>query len=132
MCSVPHSYIRDFFFKFPHCLLLYCYRCLLARKLEATRRADTSLFEGPGQLPNTILHSRADSTVKKYLGAFRRWKRWAASYKLSPILARPHEFVLYLQYLGEETKSKSAVEEACNVLSWVHSCMGLITPSSHP
>ena len=84
------------------------------------------------RLPNTILHSRADSTVKKYLGAFRRWKKWAASYKLSPIPARPHEFVLYLQHLGEETKSKSAVEEACNALSWVHSYAGLITPSSHP
>jgi len=28
------------------------------------------------RLPDTILHSRASSTVKKYIGAFRRWKRW--------------------------------------------------------
>ena len=28
-------------------------------------------------LPNTILHSRADSTTKKYLYAFQRWKKWA-------------------------------------------------------
>ena len=28
-------------------------------------------------LPETVLHSRADSTVRKYLGAFQRWKLWA-------------------------------------------------------
>ena len=59
--------------------------------------------------------------MKKYLGAFRRWKAWATSHQLVPVPARPHEFVLYLQYLAEETSSKSAVEEACNALSWVHS-----------
>ena len=65
-------------------------------------------------LPETILHSQADSTVKKYLSAHRRWKKWAASHKFSVFPAKPHQFVLYLQYLGELTKSKSAVEEACN------------------
>jgi len=37
------------------------------------------------RLLNTILYSRVNSTVKKYLGAFWRWKRWVTSYKLSPI-----------------------------------------------
>jgi len=32
--------------------------------------------------------------------------------------AKPHEFVLYLQYIGETKKSKSPVEEACNAISW--------------
>jgi len=35
------------------------------------------------KLPNTILHSRADSTVKKYLCAYRRWKLWAETNQLS-------------------------------------------------
>jgi len=42
----------------------------------------------------------------------------------------PGQTALYLQHLG--TKSKAAVEEACNALSLAHSCAGLATPVSHP
>ena len=84
------------------------------------------------KLPNTILHSRADSTTKKYLGAFRRWKVWAATHSLVPVPAKPHEVALYLQHLAEESGSKSAVEEACHALAWVHSTAGLASPPSHP
>ena len=45
---------------------------------------------------------------------------------------KPQHFVLYLQHLGETVKSKSAVEEACNALAWVHSMSGFASPSSHP
>ena len=64
------------------------------------------------KLPITVLHSRADSTTRKYLGAFKRWKAWTTSHKLVPIPAKPHEVALYLQHLADETGSKSAVEEA--------------------
>ena len=72
------------------------------------------------KLPATILHSCADSTVIKYLQAFRRWKTWASSKGLESVPAKPHLFALYLQHLGERTNSKAAVEEACNAVSWVH------------
>ena len=36
---------------------------------------------------------------------------------LLPIPAKPHEFALYLQFIGEAKGSKSAVEEACNAVS---------------
>ncbi|XP_065904717.1 integrase/recombinase xerD homolog isoform X3 [Dysidea avara] len=93
---------------------------------------DPVLKDLASRLPNTILHSRASSTVKKYLGAYRRWKSWAVSHRLPPFPAKPQHFVLYLQHLGETIKSKSAVEEACNALSWVHSSSGFAAPSSHP
>ena len=93
---------------------------------------DPELKRLASKLPNTILHSRADSTVKKYLGAFKRWKRWAATHDFDVIPARPHQFVLYLQHLSEIAKSKAAVEEACNATSWMHSCAGLISPMSDP
>ena len=83
------------------------------------------------KLPSTILHSRADSTTKKYLGAFRRWKTWATSHNLVSIPAKPHEVALYLQHVAEETRSKSATEEACHALAWVYSTAGLSSPSSH-
>ena len=53
-------------------------------------------------------------------------------HKLQPIPARPHEFALYLQYVGEQSASKSAIKEACNVLAWIHSTSGLDSPSAHP
>ena len=80
------------------------------------------------RLPSTILHSRADTTVKKYLGAFKRWKTWAALYNFDAIPAKPHQFVLYLQHLSEVVQSKAAVEEACNATSWMHACAGLVSP----
>ena len=83
------------------------------------------------KLPTTILHSRADSTINEYLGAFGRWKTWATSHNLVSIPAKPHEVALYLQHLGDRTQSKSAAE-ACNTLSWIHSSAGITSPSTHP
>ena len=93
---------------------------------------DPELKDLASRLPATILRSRADSTVKKYLSAYRRWRTWATDHKLDPIPAKPQEFVLYLQYLSEESKSKAAVEDACNAIAWIHSSAGLASPSAHP
>ena len=57
---------------------------------------------------------------------------WATSHSLTSVPAKPHEVALYLQHLAEESGSKSAVEEACHALAWVHSTAGLASPSSHP
>lgn len=84
------------------------------------------------KLPTTILRSRADSTVIKYLQAFRRWKIWANSKGLESVPAKPHHLAQYLHHLGEETNSKAAVEETCNALSWVHASAGLSSPSVDP
>ena len=40
--------------------------------------------------------------------------------------------MLYLQHLGEETRSKSAVEEACNVVARIHTTAGLAPIAAHP
>jgi len=57
---------------------------------------------------------------------------WATTYKFDPIPAKPEQFVLHLQYLGEETRSKSAVEEACNAVAWVHTTAGQTPTITHP
>ena len=93
---------------------------------------DPELKDLASRLPATVLRSRADSTTRKYLGAYRRWRTWVIDHKLDPIPAKPHEFVLYFQYLSEESKSKAAVEEACNAIAWIHSSAGLASPSAHP
>jgi len=70
--------------------------------------------------------------VQKYLRAYRRWKVWATDHGLDPIPAKPYQFVLYLQHLGEESHSKAAVEEACNAVSWIHATAGLASIAAHP
>ena len=112
---------------------IYCLGILLEGSWKLlSELKDPELKELASRLPATILHSRADSTVKKYLGGYRRWKTWATAHKLDPVPAKPHEFVLYPQHLGEETSSKAAVEEACNALSWVHSSAGLLPITIDP
>jgi len=39
---------------------------------------------------------------------------------------------LYLQHIGETKRSKSAAEEACNAVSWMHSSAGLPPLLSDP
>ena len=84
------------------------------------------------KLPSTVLHSRAGSTVQKYLRAYSRWKTWAVAHKLNPISAETQEFGLCLQYLRDQTSSKAVIEEACNTVAWVHTMVGLAPISAHP
>ena len=93
---------------------------------------DPELRKLADKLPNTILHGRANSAEKKYLGAYKWWKSWAKRYGMLAIPAKEHHIGLYLQHLADTVGSKSAVEEACNSLAWVYSTAGLVSPSSSP
>ena len=93
---------------------------------------DPELAEIAKQLPATVLRSRACASTKKYMGAFKRWKTWAKSHKLPVFPAKACHIALYLQYIGNQVKSKSAAEEAVNALSWVHSMAGMDSPAANP
>ena len=84
------------------------------------------------QLPGTVLRSRANSSTKKYMGAFKCWKAWAKAHKLSVFPAESCHIALYLQHIGNQAKSKAAAEEAVNALNWVHSLAGMDSPASNP
>ena len=68
-------------------------------------------------LPDTVLSARADATIKKYAGAYRRWRSWAAQHQ--GVEAYPVKVALYLQHVGEVSGSK-----AVNVISWVQRLAG--------
>ena len=93
---------------------------------------DPELRALAAKLPSTILASRTNSTVTKYLRSFRQWKTWAGAKGLEAVPAKPHLFALYLQHLSEESNSKASVEEACNAVSWVHTTAGLSSLSCDP
>ena len=68
-------------------------------------------------LLETVLRSRADSTTKKYLGAFKRWNIWAnARHGVPSFRVQEIHLVLYLQHLSESSGSIATVEEAMHAL----------------
>ena len=94
---------------------------------------DPELQRLAAALPDTVLRGKADSTTKKYLGAFRRWKLWAEARQGVPSFpAQDTHIALYLQHLSESVESTSAIEEAVNALSWLHQAAGLQPVSGAP
>ena len=89
---------------------------------------DPELIELASQLPATALKSRADSSTKKYLGAYHHWRNWA---KLPVFPASARHIVLYLQSIGNRLQSKSAVE-AVRAVAWAHHVAGLESPTTNP
>jgi integrase len=100
---------------------------------ELTKMQDPQLKVLVEVLTNTVMKSRADSTMKKYVRAFQRWKQWAASkeeIQVFPI--RLTHLAKYLQHLALESQSRAAVEEAVNASSWVHQLAGLAPLGQEP
>ena len=69
------------------CLFLLSLVCKLVITSQGTWRQlleikDPDLKKLANRLPNTLSHSRADSTMKRYFGGFRRW--------VAPIIAKDH------------------------------------------
>ena len=93
---------------------------------------DEDLKRLAGALPMSVLLCRASSTTKKYLGAYKRWKVWAADHKLAAFPVEGVYLILYLHHLAEVKGSKAAVEEAVNSLSWAHNLAGITPPSASP
>ena len=84
------------------------------------------------ELPATVMSSHASSSTSKYLRAFRCWKEWANSHKLTSIPAAAHHIALYLQYIAKTTTSKATAEEAVYAIAWAHSLVGLPSPTEAP
>ena len=94
---------------------------------------DQDLRRLAAELPAVVLDSRADSTTKNYLGAFQRWKTWAAAHQEVPSFSvQEGHLALYMVHLSESTQSKAAVEEIVHAVSWLHRASGLQPPNASP
>ena len=69
-------------------------------------------------LPTIALAGKAPSTVKKYSGAFLRWKNQKSGVVCFP--AKPFQVTLYLAFLLQKSETSAPVEKAVNAISWVH------------
>ena len=101
-----------------------CYRCVFDKGVWPMLKefADPELLRLAKKLPSTVLWSRALSSSKKYIGAFRRWKAWAEEHNPTVF---PVNVDCVALYLGEKLGSKSAVEDVINALNWVHNLAGV-------
>ena len=95
---------------------------------------DPELKELAASLPSLVLQSRAPATVKKYSGAFSRWKKWASSKPeigcdLPP---KPIHIALYLSFLVQRCKTSAPVMEAVSALSWANQIATVEDTTSHP
>ena len=51
---------------------------------------------------STLLTSKADGTVRSYLGGIKKWKRWASSNHVCHFPSNPFQVAVFLQYLLNE------------------------------
>ena len=118
-------------------LLKFCFRSLDVFSQgfwpDVLSIQDPELKDLAESLPSIVLQSRAPSTVKKYAGAFSRWKRWASS-KPGLVLfpAKPFQVALYLSYLVKTANTSSPIEEAVNAFFWAHTIVVVEDPTDHP
>lgn len=79
------------------------------------------------------MQGKAPATVKKYSGAYGRWKKWSTSHnEVHTLPAKPVHVALYLTYLAQSAKTPSPLEEAVNALSWVHKMATVEDVPAHP
>ena len=95
---------------------------------------DPELRELAGALPSLALQGKAPSTVKKYSGAFCRWRKWISSKRaLSVSLPpKPLHLALYLSFLAQHCKTSSPLLEAISALSRVNQLAMVEDTTTHP
>ena len=84
------------------------------------------------KVPDIVLRSRQDGTVKGYSAGFARWKRWASNYSEVKVLpAEPKYVALYLASIFQMSKSHAPVSNAYYSISWAHKQAFVNDPTSH-
>ena len=81
---------------------------------------------------STVLASKADGTVRSYLGGIKRSKRWASSNHVYRFPSNPFQVAVFLQCLLNEAYSPSPVLNAVYSIDWALQLAGLSKISSHP
>ena len=101
---------------------------------ELAEVEDPELKELADALPALALQGRAPATVKKYSGAFNRWRKWAASKpeigkSLPP---KPIHIALYLCFVVQRSVTSAPAVEAVSALSWVNQVATVEDTTTHP
>ena len=80
-------------------------------------------------LPNIIMQDKAQSTIRSYFYAFRKWQTWANKYSATVLPASQRYFTLYLVHLIKTCSSILAFNTAIYSVAWAHKKFGFNSPS---
>jgi len=101
--------------------------CHLSDICDEYRRVHgiVSVFDYNYHLPMILAFAASLNTLKTYLDAFRRWRRWSLSvFRLEPVLINERRFVSYLLALLFECNSVASIRLAMLSVSFVCKLLG--------
>ncbi|XP_072042790.1 uncharacterized protein [Amphiura filiformis] len=114
--------------------LLFCLLFVFAdewNRLIASLRDPDLTKLATSNLPSLLMGSKAASTTKQYLAAWKKWRNWASSktgVRIFPV--NPFHFSLYISHLAQ-LGAKSAADFAMAAVKFVHSLAGLSSPTDN-
>ncbi len=83
------------------------------------------------ELPEVLVHSRADRTVTSYFSVYSTWKRWAISFGVRPLPAEPLTFGLYLLAKIQNGDSYAVCKSALYGVKHIHKMNLVADPTSN-
>lgn len=95
-----------------------CIITKLWRDFNKNRSIHPDLIEAANEIPNFILNSKADSTVRKYKSYFKQWIVFARKYDMCPIPVEVDDFVLFLSYKAKSGASHSVLSSLLFSVKW--------------
>ncbi|XP_057296275.1 integrase/recombinase xerD homolog [Hydractinia symbiolongicarpus] len=82
-------------------------------------------------LPEYILNSRANNTIKTYYYSFNSWNTWCQKYSVSKLPAPPLTVALYILNLTQMNNSYPKIEIALYAIQYFHNLTGYNNPCDH-
>ncbi|XP_066265891.1 uncharacterized protein [Branchiostoma lanceolatum] len=83
-------------------------------------------------LSSIIVADRAPNTIKKYVGAFKKWKSFATAKGLPYLPATGPHLALYLLKLLQSSRSPAPLDSAAFAVAWAHRKACYSSPHLHP
>ncbi|XP_072018320.1 uncharacterized protein [Amphiura filiformis] len=111
-------------------LFAICFADEWNRLIASLRDPDLTKL-ATSNLPSLLMGSKAASTTKQYLAAWKKWRNWASSktgVRIFPV--NPFHFSLYISHLAQ-LGAKSAADFAMAAVKFVHSLAGLSSPTDN-
>ena len=124
MTAYPHDSLLNLVTVFANETYFFRYLCI--KSMEPAEKPGNSVFtELASALPETVLQSKANSTVKYYNAGWQRWQKWSAeNFGKTELPANPMHVALYLQSLlkdcQQSSKSVSVIISAIYSIRWAH------------
>ena len=83
------------------------------------------------QLPQYLIFSRADNTVKGYMTAYRKWEKWSLTFALKTLPANPTSVALFILSQIEMDVKYSSIKGFFYGIKYIHKVNNFVDPTRH-